>query len=231
MKKKAEIVQWKIPQIPEEKKLKSQSVSLLAHSNSFVIKSEDHFVASWAIVQEIDRAYAVIESQFEPFVSGLYRLHRLAIKMRDGFLDPLDAAKQRLLAIRGAYRDEQERLKAKADAAAAELLRKQQQKDLEKQAKAAEKSGQPEVAAALREEKAQAPLLFFNSAPAVPKQEGEVLTERWVFEIVDPALVEREYCSPDPKLIRPVVERLGPQANISGIAVRLEKSAHSRTVA
>lgn len=230
MNKKTEIVQWKIPDIPEQKALKKQNDSLLARSNSFVIKSEDHFIASWAIVQEIDRGIASVKTELDPFVSGLHKLHKLAIKLRDGFLDPLEAAKDRLLTLRKSYREEQEKIKAKADAAAAEALRKTQAKELEQQAKALEKQGQPEAAIAVREQKYNMPL-FFNSAPAVPKQEGSVLTERWVYEIVDPDAVEREYCSPDDSLIGPVVRRLGDKAKISGIVIRLDKSEHSRTVA
>lgn len=230
MKKKTEIVQWKIPEMPQEKALKKQTDSLLSQANSFVIKSEDHFIASWPIVLEIDRAIGTVEGAFEPFVSGLYKLHKLAIKMRDGFLDPLYAGKMRLMTIRRAYRDEQEEIKRKADAAAAEALRKQTQKDLERQAKAADKAGQPEVAVALREEKAQTPLPFLNTAPAVPKQEGSIIRERWIYKIVDPAKVQREYCTPDDRIIRPIVEKLGPACKIEGLEITLDKSEHSRKI-
>lgn len=230
-KKKTEIVVWKIPEIPAEKALSKETTPLLGQANSLVIKSEDHFIASWAVVQQIDAAIMRVEAAFDPFVAGLYKLHKLAIKMRDSFVDPLYAAKQRLMTLRRAYREEQEEIKRKADEAAAEAIRKAQQKELERAAKSAEKQGQPEVAMALREEKASVRLTYFNPTPAVPKQEGSVIRERWVFEIIDPAAVEREYCSPDPKLIRPVVERLGPAAKISGIKIELEKSESSRTVA
>lgn len=230
-KKKAEMVVWKIPEIPAEKNLAKQTAPLLAQANSLIIKSDDHFIASWSVVQQLDTAIGTVEAAFDPLVKGLHKLHKMAIKMRDSFVEPLYVAKQRLMDLRQEYREEQEEIKRKADAAAAEAIRKAQQKELERAAKTAERQGQPEVAIALREEKASVPLTFFNPTPAVPKQEGSVLRERWVFEIIDAAAVEREYCTPDPKLIRPVVERLGPAAKISGIKITLDKSESSRTVA
>lgn len=230
MKKKTEIVQWKIPPMPNEKALAKTRDSLLERANSFVIKTEDHFVASWALVELIDSAIATIEAPFDPFVSGLYQLHRMAIKLRDSFLDPLYASKQRLLAIRKVYRTDQEEIKRKADAAAALVLKKQQDRELEKQAKALDKEGQVEAAIAVREQKGQVPM-FYNMAPAVPKQEGSVIKKRWIYTIENPDEVQREYCSPDPKKIRPVVEALGEACNIKGIRVTLDESEHSRTVA
>ena len=231
MKKKDEIVQWKIPTMPNGKALAKTRDGLVGKANSFVIKTEDHYTASWALVQLIDSAIATVEEPFEPFVSGLHYLHKMAIKLRDSFLDPLYASKQRLMTIRRTFRDEQEEIKRKADAAAAEVLRKTQQRELERQAKAAEKAGQPEVAVVLREEKVSMPLPFLNPTPAVPKQEGSIIRERWIYTIVDPKAVQREYCSPDDRIIRPIVEKLGPACKIEGLEIKLDKSEHSRTVA
>lgn len=231
MKKKTEIVQWKIPPIPNEKALAKQSESLLARANSFVIKSEDHFVASAAIIQELDRGYDQFEQMLDPFCVGLDKMHKAACRLRDGFLKPMKASKKRMHDIRVEWIEKQEEIKRKADAAAAEALRKVQQQELERQAKLAVKAGQPEVAAALREEKTSMPLPFLNPTPAVPKQAGFVVTERWCYEVVDPAAVERKYCSPDDSIIRPIVMKLGDKAGISGLRIWLEKGEHSRTVA
>lgn len=230
MKEKTEVVVWKLPMVPQEKKLRKTTDSLVARANSFVIKSEDHFVASWALVLLIDAAMVTVGEMWDPFVGGLHKMHKMAIKLRGAFMNPLEGGKEHLLDIRKTYREDQEKIKAKADAAAAEALRKTQARELEKQAKSLEKQGQVEAALAVREHKFDMPL-FINTAPAVPKQEGSVLTERWVYEIVDPDAVEREYCSPDDSLIGPVVRRLGDKAKISGIVIRLDKSEHSRTVA
>lgn len=229
-KNKTEIVQWKIPTVPDQKALAKRTAPLLEQSGGYLIKSEDHFVASWALVQRHDEAMRKIEEIFDPFISGLYKLHRMAISMRDGFLDPLIQSKARLIGKRKVYRDAQQALKQKADREAAELLAKAQKKELEKQAKAAERAQDPETAATLREQAAAPPLPFFNPAPAVPKQEGSVIKKRWRFEIVEPDKVERKWCSPDPKLMRPVVEALGPACGIGGLRIWEEEKEHSREV-
>ena len=224
------LVEWKIPTVPDRKAIQKRAAPLLEQSKGYEIKSEDHFVASWVVVQRHDQAISKIEEMFDPFVAGLYRLHKMAISMRDEFLKPIVDSKNALLAKRKMYRGLQEDAKRRADAAAAKILQQQTVRELEKEAKAAERLGDAEAAQLLREHKAQVPLPFFSSTPAVPQQEGSVVRKRWVFEIVDPGAVEREYCSPDNKLIRPVVESLGPACKISGLRIWEEEKEHSRTV-
>jgi hypothetical protein len=228
--KKAAVVEWKVPTVPDKKALTKRMTPLLEQSHGYAIKSEDHFLASWALVQRHDEAIKKIEELFDPFISGLYKLHRMAIAMRDEFLKPVQESKNRLLGQRKVFRAEQEAIKREQDAKAARLLQQQQQKELERQAKSAERKGDTEVAEVLREQKAAVPLPFMNTAPAVPKQEGSVIKKRWVFEIIDPSQVEREYCSPDSKLIRPVVENLGPACKIGGLRIWEEEKEHSRSV-
>jgi len=228
---KAQIVKWQIPAVPDEKAITKQTAPLVEVANLLVIKSEDHFVTAGVLIQDIDKAIMTVEEPFNPFVAGLHHLHKMAIKFRDGFVDPLYAAKDRLLILRKEYRDGQEEIKRKADAAAAKALQKAQQKELELQARAADRQGDKEVAAVLREQKEALPLPFMSTAPAVPKQDGFVIRERWVAFIDDPALVPREYCSPDLSLIRPVIERLGDKAAIPGVRAEPEKKEYSRGVA
>lgn len=227
---KNEMTVWKIPTQPNQKAIAKRSAPLLELAKGYTIKSEDHFIASWAVVLRHDEAIKKINEMFDPFVTGLYHLHKMAIKLRDSFLQPLLDSKQALLAKRMLYRGLQEEAKRKQDEAAAKALQKQQARDLERQAKTAERSGDSETAEVLREEKKNLPLPFLNTAPAVPQQQGSVVRERWLFEIVNPAAVERAYCSPDNKLIRPVVESLGPACNISGLRIWKEQKEHSRSV-
>ena len=229
--KTKEVVKWQIPTMPDQKALEKSTAPLLEQTKKYEIKSEDHFIASWTLIERHDAAIKKIEETFDPFVSGLHNLHKMAIKLRDNFLKPIVESKKALLGKRMLYRGLQEEAKRKADEAAAKILQQQTQRELERQAKAVEKKGDSETAEVLREHAAAVPLQFFSSAPAVPVQAGSVVRERWVFEIVDPAAVEREYCSPDEKLIRPVVEALGPACKISGLKIEREKKEHSRSVA
>lgn len=224
------IVEWKMPTVPDQKALTKRTLPLLDQAKNYEIKTEDHFVASWAIVSRHDQAIEKINEIFDPFTAGLYRLHKMALGMRDQFLKPLVDSKKALLGKRQLYRGLQEAAKKRQDEAAAKLLQAQQQKELEKQAKAAEKKGDTETAEEIREQKALLPMPYFAPTPAVPKQEGSVVRKRWLFEILEADAVEREYCSPDGKKIRPVVESLGPACKISGLRIWEEEKEHSRSV-
>jgi hypothetical protein len=231
LKKKDAIVQWKIPTVPNQKLITKQTSPLVDRANVLTIKTEDHFTASAAVIQELDSAISTVETTMDPFVKGLHYLHKMACHMRDNFLEPLVEAKTVLLGRRQDYRARMEKLKREADAEAARILQKKQQQELERQAKAAEKAGEKQVAEVLREQKASMPLPFMNMTPAVPKQDGFVIRKRWVAIIEDESLVPREYCSPDMSLIRPVIERLGDKADIPGVRAELEEKEHSRGVA
>lgn len=222
--------EWKIPTMPDQKAITKVSAPLVSRVADYSITSEEHFTASWAIIEQIDETIVRVEDMMNPFVKGLKRLHSMACDMRDGFLEPLVDAKNILLGKRKVFREAEEKKKADAAAKLAEGLRKQQQKDLEKQARAAEKQKDPQTAAALREQKEQVPLPYFNPVPAVPKQQGSVLRQTWLFEIVDADAVPRQYCTPDEKKIRKVVQALGNAANIPGVRVWIETNEYSRRI-
>lgn len=228
--KEKSITVWKLPMVPDQKEIEKQNAPLLKTANSFSIITQDHFNASAILVQNLDAAIRRVEETFDPFVEGLHKLHKMAIALRNNFSKPLYYAKDRLLAGRRDFRQEQERLKYEAERKLAAGLQKEQQKDLEKQAKLAEKQGELQLASALREQKEAVPLPVISSEPAVPKQEGFAIRKRWIYTIVDPNAVERQFCSPDPKKIRPVVEALGPNAAISGIKIEEDVSEYSRRV-
>lgn len=218
-----------MPIVPKQKDLIKQGTSLIDRSKTLKVKDEDSYIAAWSLVEAHDRAIVKVAEVFDPFVSGLHKMHKAAVALRDGFIKPLSESKSRLLAARVSYRNEQERLRKLEDEKKAEALRLQQKKELEREAKKTEKAGDVETAAVLREEAATLPLPMFASAPAVPKTAGSFTRKRWLFEITDPDKVEREYCEPDESKIRKVVDALGDKAPISGLRIWEEEKEHSRS--
>lgn len=229
-KPKTELTLWKIPNIPDKKEIEKHTAPLIERAGKFEITSVDHYTASAVIAQDLDKAIALVGMVYDPFVDGLHKLHKMAIALRGNFLNPLTAARKRMKDIRVEWQQKQEEIKRRAEAKLAEGLRKQQQKELEKQARAAEKSGEMEMAEVLRAQADTVPLPVMKSEPTVPKQEGFVVRKRWVFRIVNPEKVQRQYCTPDAKLIRPVVEAMGPASAIEGIEVWEETNEYSRGV-
>jgi peroxiredoxin family protein len=221
--------QFIMPAVPTTSAIRKEGESLVDRARDLCIRDEDSYVASWAMVQAHDAAIGRVSAVFDPFVSGLNKLHKMAVELRDGFIKPLVLSKTSLLDRRSMFRQEQERIKKDQDAKAALALQAQQKKDLEKLAKKEQKAGNVEAAETLREEAKNVPLPAMAPTAAVPKQAGAVIRERWTFEITDPDKVEREYCSPDATKIRKVVEALGDKAKISGIRIWKDTKEHSRS--
>lgn len=225
------IEQWAMPAVPKEDQIDKRTAGLQKQAAAIIaITSEDHFVAAGALIPRIDEAVKWIVAVSTPFVSAFDKLHKQAVAFRKRKLDPLEQHKSRLLGLRMGWRLKCEREQQERDRKVALALQKQGQRELKQAAKEAEKAGDTETAELFREQAAAAPVPIIHSEPAVPAQTGMYIKERYIYRIVNPAEVQREYCSPDDKLIRPVVESLGLQAPIKGIFVELEKKEHSRAV-
>ena len=129
---------------------------------------------------------------------------------------PLEAAETKLKRAMGAYTAEQERLRreeqTKADAAA-----RKQQEQLQQRAAKAAATGKIEKAQQLQHQAATvvAPVV----QRAAPKVAGIVQKEVWKFEVVNSALVPREYLMVDETRIRKVVQALKGDASIPGVRV------------
>lgn len=188
-----DITQFKIPKVPDDKAIQKRTDSLLAQSKSFEIVSEDHFVASWSLIERHDAAIKWIGETFDPFVKALYELHRMACSLRGRFLEPIVKSKQDLLAKRSIYRREQDRIQQEANAKAAELLKKQTEKELTREAKKLERRGESEAAGVLFEQAKNVPTPAIATAPATPKLAGSVLTKFWNFEVIDYAKVPASF--------------------------------------
>jgi len=206
MTKKA-IQKYEVPERPKEALLEKRTAPILKQCHAFTaITSEDHYLAAGALIQRIDDAAKWIEAVGRPFVLGLDRMHKAGVAWLKKQTVPLAAAK------------------------VAEALRKKQQQELGKMARAAEKKGDTEQAEVLREQAAEMPLPFIDTGAQII-QEGFYVKERWVFEVTDPDKVPREFCSPDDKKIRAHVDAYGPTATIAGVQIKKEVKEHSRSVA
>ena len=217
-----------LPPVPDQRSLQAEVRPLVVLSGNYQITSEDHFVASTAVIKRIETAMDRVHEKYDPFCRGLDGLHKMAVALRQEFLGPLEGAKRFLFAERQSYRERQEAVRKREAEKAAEILQQQQRKELENEAKKMDKRGETETATLFRERARTVPLPQIAPLPAVPETEGSVLTDRWTFEIVNPDEVQREYCTPDPKLIRPVVNALGDKCNIKGIVVTQTTKEHFR---
>lgn len=144
----------------------------------------------------------------------------------------LDALRREAEAIRARQEAELARqaaeLKAKQEAErkAAEEAFKNSPAELAK-AKARMEAEQAEAKRRLEEE-ARAKMVDTSALPTkadkVETGEGRTMVQTWTFDVVDEALVPRQYLMLDTKAIAKVVTALKDRANIPGIKVRMETS-------
>jgi len=222
--------QFSLPTIPNQKEADKLAKFTVGAAKDLKIVDEDGFLASWALVERHDHAITKIGEMFNPFVDGLHKLHKMAIGLRGQFLEPIETSKRKLLAERMRYRNEQSIIKQREADKQAEELRKAQAKELEKEAKKLEKTGDSEAAQVVREQAATMPAPVVPVAPATPKQEGSVVKKTWKFSVDNEALVPIEYRTVDESKIRRVVTALGDKAGIPGVRIWQETSEHSRAV-
>lgn len=143
-----------------------------------------------------------------------------------------------------AARKERERLEREA-AAAAEKARKEREA-AEAKIAAMEAAGRAEKAEAMRaaadekEQVRQAEAFALQAAaqamPVAPVVDiprtsvaGTSIREEWRYEIVDPAMLPREYLIPDEKAIGAVVRALKDRASIPGVRAYSEKNISARS--
>jgi predicted RNA-binding protein with RPS1 domain len=220
---------FRLPTLPDS----NTAIRLVRNLQSPVkveIKDEDTFIASWSIIQRHDEIIVKISEMFDPFVDGLHKLHKMAVALRAQFVDPVLESKKLWLERRGVYSRAKEAEAKRLRDETADALRKQQAKDLEKDARKLEKQGETEAAAVVREQAANLPTPSLPIMPATPKQAGSVSVTKWKFEIETPDEVPREFCDPNPTKVRKVVEALGDKCKIPGVRVWQETAEHSRAV-
>jgi len=222
---------WELPIVPKEDTIDKRCANLLKQAAAITsITSEDHFIAAGALIPRLDEAWKWIDSVSDPFVRAMHALHKKALGFRDRKLEPIEHHKSRLLAMRMTWRSKKEAEQRERDQAEAERQQKKAKEELRAAAKEAQKAGDTQAAEVYREQAKAAPMPIIHSEPAVPDQAGMYVRERWVFTIVKPEDVQREYCEPSPALIRKVVESLGPACGVKGIVVTREVKEHSRAV-
>lgn len=226
-----EKVGWHLPVVPKEDQIDKRCAPLLKQCEAIKsVTSEDHFIAAGALIPRIDEAWKWIDAVSDPFVRAMHALHKKALAFRDRKLEPLATHKSRLLKLRATWREKQEAERAERDRAEAERLQKKAKEELRLAARIAQRAGDTEAAEAFRESANSTPLPMVHSEPAVPKQEGMYVRERWVFTIVKPEEVQREYCEPSERLIRLSVESLGEASPVKGVVITREVKEHSRAV-
>lgn len=161
----------------------------------------------------------IIEEYWADDVAAAHKLHKSLTTKRGADLDVVRRERQRLTGLMLTWkrqeeerqREEEARLNAE-NRARAEALALEEAATLEAQ-------GQHDLAAAVVEQATSMPAPVVVLPSSTPKVQGVATVERWEFRIKDENAVPREYCSPDPRKLRAVVNALKGSTRIPGVEV------------
>lgn len=155
-----------------------------------------------------------------------HKAHRAICEAEKTELAPAIAAETKVRRALSDFATEQERVRRVAQARLQQEQRERDEKARQAEAEALDKAGDTEAAVALLE----APVPTVAVQVDVHKTEGLSFRDEWKWEVVDESKVDRAFCSPDPKLIGPIVKGLKDRAasKVGGIRVWFEKVPAAR---
>jgi hypothetical protein len=214
----------------EPTELEAEAGSMLAQARTMAITTPDDAANAAAFLKELKAVKLKITETFGPLKKAASDAHKKVVAVEAQHLEPVEKADRLVRDKVGAWNAEQERIreqqlreaqeKAEAEARA---QREAEAKALQEQAAAAKRAGDAEQAAELRttaKEIKAAPLVVAVEAPApVAKLDGVSTRYTYDFEVTNPALLPREYLTPDLKAIKGVVSSLKDKTNIPGVKV------------
>ncbi|MGH7311366.1 MAG: hypothetical protein ACREK6_22000 [Candidatus Rokuibacteriota bacterium] len=223
-------------------------------AQELAVVDDDTFTRAGETLKTIKLYLKRVEEVFGPIVTTAHTAWKTALEQRKGVEQYAVTAERTIKDRMAAYEQAQERLRREAAEAA---LREQERLEAEERARvaaetarlqrveedrriaeaaAAEQAGDGARAAALLEAPvvvpAVAPRPVFVPPPPMPKPEvaGISFRDDWDFEVLNEALIPREYMAVDAVKIRRVVKAMRGSTNIPGIRVIPKRIVAARSM-
>lgn len=207
--------------------LEKKVLELPALAGVLEVKDGRTLEAANGFLQTVKALRAKVDDTFDPIIKAAHEAHKRALGQKKRFEAPLAEAERLAKSRIGAYLEEQDRIRRRAEE---EARRAQEEREriereaLERAIKLEElghaKQAETVLAQAAALERTAPP------APAVPdrpRAEGLGSREVWRFQIVDPARVPREFLTPDLVKIGRYVQATKALTLIPGVRVWPEK--------
>lgn len=172
---------------------------------------------------ELLKGYATLAKRVEEYfaedIATAHKLHKSLTTKRKAALEKVEAEVARIKRAMAEWRQRQDEERRRQEAELAAKLKAEEDARILREAAALEAAGDTQTAAAIVEEQLAAPAPVVRLEPAAPKVAGVSMVEAWDFEVVNAALLPREYLVPDLAKIRGVVKALKGGARIPGVRV------------
>ena len=222
--------------------LQRQAQTFVEEVEGMVIADPESYEYAGMVVRDIAGYMKRVGEVFDPICTAADHARKVAVAQRDGLLKPAKAAKTTLGIRMAAWEQNQARIRREAEEAARRERERLEREAREQaaaeqrrlQAEAEERRLQEAVALEARGDRAGADRLIAAPIPvptvvaapvfapqpiamAAPKLDGVSYRDEWDFELVDPALVPREFLIVDDKKVRGVVKAMRNMTNIPGV--------------
>jgi len=181
--------------------LESQALSVLDQAKAMsAIGTNKMYAYAGQFIVDAKRLIAKITDAHKASIDAAHLAHKAAIALRDSHIQPIHAALRIVEPLALAYKQEQDRAAREEAQRVADEQRREREAQAIKDAEALEAMGFDEAANSKLAE-ATAPQRITPVVSTLPKVAGLSTRKKWVYEIVDPAAVKREFCIPNEKLI------------------------------
>lgn len=181
--------------------------------------------ASYAVAGEHLVGFATLKKRIEDYfaddVKNAHTLWSSLTGKRKKALDAVEAEITRIKRMMGGWSQEQERIRLEAEVKAQREAKRLEEERCAAEAAILETQGQPELAAAVLEQAITAPAPIVSLPSAVPKVAGVSTVEAYDYEVINEALLPREFTvtTPNHKKIRERVSELKGMTRIPGVRV------------
>lgn len=205
--------------------LRQETTVVLAEAKALTVTDAHTYGLAAERVKGLKSLTKKVSDWFEPLVTAAHRAHKELTSRRGDTLKPIEAECARLTREMSAWKTKEDR---KAREEAARLAREQQALEQRVQLEVAatlEAQGMAAEAAAVVEQAIAMPAPVVPVAPTAPVVEGISYRTTWKHQVIDPALVPREYLVIDESKIAAVVRATKGTLQIPGVRIYPEQSA------
>lgn len=209
--------------------LRQETSAVLADAKALTVTDVHTYGLAAERVKGLKSLQKKVTDWFEPLVTAAHRAHKELTSRRGETLRPIEAECARLTREMSTWKAEEDR---KAREEAARLAREQQALEQRVQlevAAALEAQGLNAEAEAVVEQAITMPAPVVPVAPTAPKVEGVSYRSTWKHQVVNAALVPREYLVIDEQKIAAVVRATKGTLQIPGVRIYEEQTAVVRS--
>ena len=210
----------------DTKELETQALSIPAQARAIKIVDAGTYQQAGGILVAIKGLRKQINASYDPIILAAHMAHKTAVAEKKRVENPLVEAEGVIKPGLAAYDSEQEKKRIAEEQRLQAIARKAEEDRKLAEAVALDGAGEKKAADAVMAEPVYTPPVIV--AKTTPKVNGVSFTERWIFRIVNPLLIPRDYLMPDTVKIGQYARAMKLAGRIPGVEIYSEKSVSGR---